>query len=124
MRLRCQRPSSCRASSPSIVGAGRPERPLPSAWQKSHRLTYWPVSQLESTPDDHNVIKLRYTGLARSRGPGAIAKGRDAVVLAEGRPGLDSSVREYVARPRPMLIDGQWGPAASGKTFPVYDPAT
>ena len=31
---------------------------------------------------------------------------------------------EFVARPRRMLIDGAWVEAASGKTFPVYDPAT
>src|SRR5512140_70263 len=28
------------------------------------------------------------------------------------------------AKPRPMLINGQWVQAASGKSFPTYDPAT
>jgi phenylacetaldehyde dehydrogenase len=27
-------------------------------------------------------------------------------------------------RPRRLLINGQWGPAASGQTFPTYNPAT
>src|SRR5579859_6132576 len=33
-------------------------------------------------------------------------------------------VRQFIAQPRPMLIDGKWVQAASGKTFPVYNPAT
>ena len=37
---------------------------------------------------------------------------------------LDPKVAEFVARPRRMLIDGAWVEAASGKTFPVYDPST
>ena len=39
-------------------------------------------------------------------------------------PEIRSEVRSFVARPRPMLIDGKWVDAASGKTFPSYDPAT
>ena len=30
----------------------------------------------------------------------------------------------FVASPRKLLIDGQWVEAASGKRFPVYNPAT
>ena len=33
-------------------------------------------------------------------------------------------VSQFIAQPRRLLIDGQWVPAASGKTFPVYNPAT
>src|SRR5208337_2978971 len=33
-------------------------------------------------------------------------------------------VQEFVSRPRKMFIDGKWVEAASGKTFPTYDPAT
>ncbi len=33
-------------------------------------------------------------------------------------------VSKFIAQPRTMLIDGQWVEAASGKTFPVYNPAT
>jgi phenylacetaldehyde dehydrogenase len=33
-------------------------------------------------------------------------------------------VSQFLAQPRKMLIDGQWVEAVSGKTFPVYDPAT
>jgi phenylacetaldehyde dehydrogenase len=39
-------------------------------------------------------------------------------------PTVRASVREFVSRPRPMLIDGRFVEAASGKTFPSYDPAT
>ena len=37
---------------------------------------------------------------------------------------LPSLTRSFVAKSRPMLIDGKWVEAASGKTFPVYDPST
>ncbi len=33
-------------------------------------------------------------------------------------------VSQFIAQPRKLLIDGQWVSAASGKTFPVYNPAT
>ena len=37
---------------------------------------------------------------------------------------LDNQVQEFVSRPRKMFIDGKWVEAASGKTFPTYNPAT
>ena len=37
---------------------------------------------------------------------------------------LDQNVTQYVAKPRQMLINGKWVNAASGKTFPTYNPAT
>src|SRR5262245_23861455 len=37
---------------------------------------------------------------------------------------VDPKVAEFVTGSRRMLIDGTWVEAASGKTFPVYDPAT
>ena len=37
---------------------------------------------------------------------------------------ISSKVREFLGSPRKMLIDGEWVAAASGKTFPVHDPAT
>ncbi len=36
----------------------------------------------------------------------------------------DVRVSTFVAVPRKMLIGGQWVEAASGKTFPTYNPAT
>jgi len=39
-------------------------------------------------------------------------------------PNLHPSVAEFIAKRRPMLINGQWVQAASGKTFPTYDPST
>ncbi len=39
-------------------------------------------------------------------------------------PQLHNRVQEFIAHPRKMLIDGKWVAAASGKTFPVYNPAT
>jgi phenylacetaldehyde dehydrogenase len=37
---------------------------------------------------------------------------------------IDSRVSDFIAKPRKMLIDGKWVNAASGKTFPTYNPAT
>ncbi|MGB8772253.1 MAG: aldehyde dehydrogenase family protein [Candidatus Korobacteraceae bacterium] len=37
---------------------------------------------------------------------------------------MHNSVQEFVGRPRQMFIDGKWVEAASGKTFPTYNPAT
>ena len=46
----------------------------------------------------------------------------DAPVTLENR--LTPTVRDFLVTPRKMLIDGKWVDSASGKTFPVYDPAT
>src|SRR5258708_15635244 len=37
---------------------------------------------------------------------------------------IDSRVSDFIGKPRKMLIDGKWVSAASGKTFPSYNPAT
>jgi phenylacetaldehyde dehydrogenase len=37
---------------------------------------------------------------------------------------IDSRVADFIDKPRKMLINGQWVNAASGKTFPTYNPAT
>src|ERR1700681_3673681 len=37
---------------------------------------------------------------------------------------IDSRVSDFIAKPRKMLINGTWVNAASGKTFPTYNPAT
>ncbi len=37
---------------------------------------------------------------------------------------LDDKVTNFVAQKRKMLINGKWVDAASGKTFPTYNPAT
>ncbi len=37
---------------------------------------------------------------------------------------LSRSVANFLSRPRELLIDDQWVPAASGRTFAVIDPAT
>jgi phenylacetaldehyde dehydrogenase len=37
---------------------------------------------------------------------------------------IDSRVSHFIDKPRKMLINGKWVDAASGKTFPTYNPAT
>ncbi len=39
-------------------------------------------------------------------------------------PQMHSAVQAFVGKPRKMFIDGKWVEAASGKTFPSYNPAT
>src|SRR5262249_28270736 len=39
-------------------------------------------------------------------------------------PEIRSEVQKFVARRHQMLIDGKFVPAASGRTFPSYNPAT
>jgi phenylacetaldehyde dehydrogenase len=41
-----------------------------------------------------------------------------------GQIPLHEQVQSFVGAPRNMLIDGRWLDAASGKTFPTYNPAT
>lgn len=40
------------------------------------------------------------------------------------RPALSPGLETWLSRPLNLLIDGQWVPAKSGKTFDVFDPAT
>ena len=37
---------------------------------------------------------------------------------------VDPRVASFIAKPRKMLINGNWVEAVSGKTFPTYDPST
>src|SRR5438309_462368 len=37
---------------------------------------------------------------------------------------LQDKVTDFISKPRKMLINGKWVEAASGKTFPTYDPST
>src|SRR5215471_19134194 len=39
-------------------------------------------------------------------------------------PQIHPQVAEFIDKPRKMLINGKWQNAASGKTFPTYNPAT
>jgi phenylacetaldehyde dehydrogenase len=37
---------------------------------------------------------------------------------------LSTAASEFLSHPHKLLIDDEWVGAASGKTFPVYNPAT
>src|ERR1700744_3283241 len=43
---------------------------------------------------------------------------------AVSAPPLHKNVQAFIDKPRKMFIDGKWVNAASGKTFPTYNPAT
>ncbi len=44
--------------------------------------------------------------------------------IAVAPTGIHPQVAEFLDQPRKMLINGRWVNAASGKTFPTYNPAT
>jgi phenylacetaldehyde dehydrogenase len=46
------------------------------------------------------------------------------MATAEQTIAVDQNVNSFVAKPRRMLIHGKWVDAASGKTFPTYNPST
>ena len=46
------------------------------------------------------------------------------MATAVGTAPIDARVEDFVKKPRPIFINNQWMPAASGKTFPTYNPAT
>jgi phenylacetaldehyde dehydrogenase len=46
------------------------------------------------------------------------------MATAEQTIAVDQSVNSFVAKARRMLIGGKWADAASGKTFPTYNPST
>jgi len=46
------------------------------------------------------------------------------MATAVGIAGINARVEEFVQKPRKMFINNQFVPAASGKTFPTYNPAT
>ena len=48
----------------------------------------------------------------------------ETMAVTEATFANDARVNQFLSEPRQMLIDGKWVDAASGKTFPVYDPAT
>jgi phenylacetaldehyde dehydrogenase len=46
------------------------------------------------------------------------------MATATTAPSIDPNVSSFVGRKQKMLINGKWVEAASGKTFPSYNPAT
>ena len=46
------------------------------------------------------------------------------MTTATERIPIHEQVRSFIGSSLKMLIDGRWIDAASGKTFPTYDPAT
>src|SRR5262245_63201747 len=56
-------------------------------------------------------------------GPRRPARGQEDPPMSAA-PALTPETRSFVARRRPLLIDGRFVEAASGRSFPTYDPAT
>src|SRR5258708_13739843 len=50
--------------------------------------------------------------------------GEKRMATAKHAIAVDDNVDRYLAKARELLIGGEWVKAASGKTFPTYNPAT
>jgi len=50
--------------------------------------------------------------------------GESSMTISTTVDRVPASLRAWLSKPRPMLIDGKWVQAKSGKTFEVQDPAT
>src|SRR4029077_1857846 len=61
------------------------------------------------------------TPALKSRTNGSQGNGHKSSKRASS--GISSSVASWLKRPKLNLIGGKWVPAASGKTFDVFDPA-
>jgi phenylacetaldehyde dehydrogenase len=48
----------------------------------------------------------------------------DEVEVGKSAGSLHPRVKEFIARPGKLLINNRWVEAASGKSFPIYDPAS
>src|SRR5580700_11348865 len=53
-----------------------------------------------------------------------IAEGDQKMATTASASLLDQNVSKFIAKTHKMLINGKWVEAASGKTFPTYNPAT
>lgn len=51
-------------------------------------------------------------------------EGRNMSAVAESIIQTSNQIQNFINKPKNLLIDGQWVPAKSGKTFEVYDPST
>src|SRR5260370_27640618 len=68
------------------------------------------------------VLKLKIK-LKGDAIPASMDGGRRMATAKHAIP-VDDNVARYLAKPRQLLIGGEWVKAASGKTFPTYNPAT
>jgi phenylacetaldehyde dehydrogenase len=73
---------------------------------------------MKTTTTSHRRIN---TPARKSRANGSQGNGHKPSKRAT--PRISSRVASWLKRPKLNLIDGKWVPAASGKTFDVFDPA-
>jgi phenylacetaldehyde dehydrogenase len=71
---------------------------------------------MKTTSTSHRRVSARTVKTSRISGNGHAPAKRPALAVSSGIVG-------WLARPKQNLIDGKWGPAASRKTFDVFNPA-
>src|SRR2546422_2109880 len=87
----------------------------PGTW----RMSITPLRKWRRRPSQHDSSSTwpEATNIQVSRKERTMAVSEPEIKIA-------SEVTQFIAQPRKMLIDGAWIGAASGRTFPVYNPAT
>src|SRR5688572_19834422 len=72
------------------------------------------------TTASHRRSSARTAGRPRNRNGNGRGNGPASVKPALA---ISSRVAAWLAKPKQNLINGKWSPAASGKTFHVFNPA-
>jgi phenylacetaldehyde dehydrogenase len=75
---------------------------------------------MKTTSSRHRTSTRQQTRSPKTQGNGH-GNGHSAVHAAQ--PSLSPAVAAWLKKPKKNLISGAWTPAASGKTFAVYNPA-
>src|SRR5579863_9403256 len=100
-----------------------------------HRISIWPgettfrPSQKRSALNARSLPTRRkhfepHPRLTISQNNKKIPRGGIEMATATHAVQLDDKVTTFVGKKQKMLINGKWVEAASGKTFPTYNPAT
>src|SRR5258708_35575824 len=71
-------------------------------------------------PSSIVASRVLYTGSPASD----CTEGEHNMATPASAPILDQNVSRFISTTRKILINGKWVEAASGKTFPTYNPAT
>jgi phenylacetaldehyde dehydrogenase len=105
-----------------LAAIGFPKSPRNTRWARMSSVHLLCCTRMSYNPGwcDHPVLGRYFD--ARLCEKFATEEGIMATVLSSVQ--MDNKVTSYISKNRKMLINGQWVEAASGKTFPTYNPAT
>ena len=91
------------------------------------RLWLWPARQADLLPLGGETVKYTRGGaimITNKQNTAVLDSVADDVEVNKSATLVHPAVKKFIAQPGKLLIGNRWVEAASGKTFPVYDPAT